>query len=321
MEIFLQVCILVIGIALLVSGASWLVSGASSVASHFKISKQLVGLTVITVGTGAPELAIAFSSIASGNTDMLVGNVIGSNIVNILLLVGIAAIIKPIPINKNTISKELPLLLLISTILAILFFTPGFSGNTGFSRNDAIVCVLLFAIFIYYLIRMARSNRERKIKSDKPKYKLKKSILLVIVGLAGTIIGSELVVNSASAVAAAIGISERIISLSIIAIGTSLPELVTTIIAARRGEHDLLVGNIIGSNIFNICIVLGLPVAIFGAIIPQDFEVLDMAILVGSTFVLWLVTLFDHKITRAEGSLMIAIFAIYYSYLIYGALT
>ncbi|MBQ3353196.1 calcium/sodium antiporter [Candidatus Saccharibacteria bacterium] len=322
MEIIFQILILILGFVFLIKGADWLVSGASSIASHFKVSKQLIGLTIVAIGTGAPELAVSISALATNNTDMLLGNVMGSNIINILLLIGIAAIIKPIRIKKSTVSKELPLLLLISTALVVLFLDINITGATSndFSRSDAIVCILFFAIFIYYIVQTTRKNRKVKKEVEKPKHKLSKSFLMILIGLVGVVAGSQLVVNSASFVASSIGISERIISLTIIALGTSLPELVTTITAARRGEHDLLVGNIVGSNIFNICIVLGLPVAIFGTITPENFEIIDIVMLIGSAIILWIVTTTSKKITRTEGALMLVIFTIYYSYLVYGVL-
>ena len=322
MELFAQILLLVTGFVLLIKGASWLVSGASSVACNFKVSKQLIGLTIVDFGTGAPELAVSISSLVSGNTDMLLGNVMGSNILNILLLIGVAAMISPIKINKNTISKELPLLLLISTALVVLFLDTSITGSAfnAITRSDGIICVLLFAIFLYYIINMTRKNRKEKKKVEKPQYKLGKSFFYVIIGLIGVVAGSQLVVNSASTIASTIGISDRIIALTVVAFGTSLPELVTTITAAKRGENELLVGNIIGSNIFNICIVLGIPVAIFGTITPESFEMLDIVMLLGSTVLLWLVARKGSPITRREGSLMLIVFALYYGYIIYGAL-
>jgi len=322
MENILQVLLLVVGFALLIKGANWLVSGASSAASNFKVSKQLIGLTIVAFGTGAPELAVSISSLVSGNTDMLLGNVMGSNILNILLLIGVAALISPIKINKNTISKELPLLLLISTALIFLFLDTGLTGATAneITRSDALICILFFAIFLYYIIAMTKKNRKEKKAVEKPQYKLGKSLLFVVLGLAGVIIGSQLVVNSASTLAEAIGISDRIIALTVVAFGTSLPELVTTITAARRKENELLVGNIIGSNIFNICIVLGVPTAIFGTITPESFEVLDVIMMIGSAALLWLVARKGSPISRREGAFMLIVFALYYSYIIYGAL-
>lgn len=323
MEIALQVLLLIVGFVILIKGADWLVDGASSVASNFKVSKQLIGLTIIAFGTGAPELAVSISSLINGNADMLLGNVMGSNIINILLLIGVAALINPIKINKNTISKELPLLLLTSLGLVFLFLDVPFSGASEnlITRSDGMICVLFFAIFLYYIIAMTRKNRKEKAKVEKPKFKLPMSFLLVVVGLVGVVGGSQLVVNSASTIAAAIGISDRIIALTVVAFGTSLPELVTTITAARRGENELLVGNIIGSNIFNICIVLGLPVVVFGGIKPASFEMLDVIMMVASAAILWLVARRGSPISKKEGAFMLLVFTVYYGYIIANTLT
>lgn len=324
MTIIFQCLILAFGFALLIKGADWLVDGASSVASNFKVSKLLIGLTIVAFGTGAPELAVSFSSLMSGTTDILIGNVIGSNIINVLLLIGIAAVICPIRVKKDTVSKELPLLLLISTALIVLLLDVNLSEaivNT-FSRADAIICLLFFGVFFYYLISMARKNRRGKSTKkevEEPKYKLGKSFLFVFLGLVGVVSGSQLVVNSASEIATAIGVSERIISLTVIAFGTSLPELVTTIAAARKGESDLLVGNIVGSNIFNICIVLALPVLFSGSITPDNFEVMDLVMLFFSSALLCFLARQGRKISRLDGVLMLSLFAIYFGYLAYGA--
>lgn len=320
MEIVLQIILLIIGFVILIKGADWLIDGASSTASHLKVSKLLIGLTIVAFGTGAPELAVSITSLLNGTTDMLLGNAIGSNIINILLLIGIAALIRPIKIKKETIGKGLPLLLFISTVLVILFLDTILANSSvnTISRADGIICLLCFTIFVAYLISMAHKNRKDKNVVEKPKFKLGRSLLLVLVGLVGVIGGAQLVVSSSSSIAHFIGISDRLISLTIIAIGTSLPELVTTIKAAKRGETELLIGNIIGSNIFNICIVLGLPVTLFGTISPESFEVIDLVMLVGSAAVLLLLSRTGHKITRFEGLAMLIMFLIYYSYLIYG---
>ena len=320
MEIFLQTLLLIAGFILLIKGADFLVDGSSSIASNFKVSKLLIGLTIVAFGTGAPELAVSFSSLINGSTDILVGNVLGSNIINVLLLIGIAAIIRPIKVKKDTVSKELPLLLLISTALIILLLDVNLSEaviNT-FSRADAIICLLFFCIFLYYLFSLARKNKSEAKKVDKPKYKLGKSFIITILGLVGVIGGSQLVVNSASTIATTVGISERIISLTIIALGTSLPELVTTVIAARKKESDLLVGNIVGSNIFNICVVLALPVAFAGGITPNNFEIIDLVMLIISSVLLCLFARRGHIITRIDGFLMLTIFLLYYGFIVYG---
>ena len=321
MELILQFILLAVGFVFLIKGADWLVEGASSVASNFKVSKLLIGLTIVAFGTGAPELAVSFSSLINGSTDILIGNVIGSNIINVLLLIGIAAVIHPIKVKKATVSKELPLLLLISTALIVLILDTNLAEamTNTFSRADAIICLLFFGIFLYYLITLARKNKKEAKKVEKPKFKLGKSFLFVILGLVGVVAGSQLVVNSASAIALAVGISERIISLTIVALGTSLPELVTTVNAARKGESDLLVGNIVGSNIFNICIVLALPVAIVGGITPNSFEVIDLFMFVFSSLLVCVLARRDHKITRRSGVMMLLTFLLYYGFIIYSA--
>lgn len=323
MDMVIQIILLIVGFILLIKGADWLIDGASSTASHFKVSKLLIGLTIVAFGTGAPELAVSVSSLLNGTTDMLLGNVIGSNILNILLLIGIAAVIRPIRIKKDTVAKELPLLLLISTVIIVLFLDTLLvsADQNTISRADGIICLLCFSVFIFYIISMARKNRAAKTEVEKPKFRLGISLLLILIGLAGVVGGSELVVSSASTIAASIGVSDRMIALTIVAFGTSLPELITTIKAAKRGENELLVGNIIGSNIFNICIVLGLPVALFGTITPSSFEVIDLIMLVGATVILLLVSRSDRKITRLEGILMLIIFTIYYGYIITSAIT
>ena len=323
MEMILPIILLVVGFVLLIKGADWLVDGASSIATHFKVSKTLIGLTIIAFGTSAPELAVSVSSLASGSTDMLLGNVIGSNVINVLLLIGVGALICPIKVNKDTIRKEIPILLLISTALVVLFLDMSLDGasNNTITRGDAIICLLFFAIFLYYLIAMAFRNREvSSKKKEKPKYKMGIACIMSIVGLAGLVGGSQLVVNNATEIAHALGVSDRIIALTIIALGTSLPELVTTIIAARKKETDLIVGNIIGSNIFNICIVMGLPVAIFGSITPSSFQMVDIVMLILSALLLFIMTRRDEKVSRREGAMMLLVFLIYYGYIVYEGL-
>ncbi len=323
MNIIFPILLLVVGFVLLIKGADWLVDGASSIATHFKISKTLIGLTIVAFGTSAPELAVSISSLMNGSTDMLLGNVIGSNIMNVLLLIGVGAMICPIKITRATTKKELPILLLISTALVVLLLDTSLNNapTNAITRSDAIVCLLFFAIFLYYLIAMARRNREAKAtKKEKPKYKFGLACILTLLGLAGLVGGSQLVVNSATEIAHAIGVSDRIIALTIIALGTSLPELVTTIIAARKKETDLVVGNIIGSNIFNICIVMGVPVAIFGTITPESFQIVDIVMLILSAVLLFLMARGDKKISRREGVLMLLVFLVYYGYIVYEGL-
>lgn len=309
----INILLLILGFMLLIKGADIFVDGASSTAQNFKVSKVLIGLTIVAFGTSAPEFAVSMNALANKSTDMVLGNVIGSNIMNILLIIGIAAIIHPISIKNNTVKKELPLTLLISTLLVVLFLDIRLGNNAvnEISRSDAFVILLFFSIFLYYLVTLAIDKKKQDTKEE-PKFKLSKSIIYVILGLAGIIIGSDLVVDSSAKIATIIGVSERIIALTIIAFGTSLPELVTTIISSRKGEQDLLIGNIIGSNIFNICIVLGIPVAIFGGITPGSFQLIDLIMLIVSALLLYLFSKSYKKITRIEGILMLTLFIGYY---------
>ncbi len=313
---FISIILLITGFVLLIKGADLFVDGASSTAQNFKVSKMLIGLTIVAFGTSAPEFAVSMSALASNSTDMVLGNVIGSNILNILLIIGIAAVIKPITIKDNTVKKELPLTLLISTLLVVLFLDIYLgNGNVNqITREDGIVILLFFSVFLYYLITIAKQKRQTS-EEEKPPMKLTTSLLFVLLGLAGIIIGSNLVVENASNIASALGISERVISLTVIAFGTSLPELVTTIVSSKKGEQDLLVGNIIGSNIFNICVVLGIPVAIYGTVTPTSFQSIDLIALIISSLLLFIFASSERKISKKEGIFMLAIFTAYYTFI------
>ncbi len=310
-----NILLLIVGFVLLIKGADIFVDGASSTARNFKVSKMLIGLTIVAFGTSAPEFAVSMSALANGSTDMVLGNVIGSCILNVLLILGIAAAIKPIKIHDNTVKKEVPLALLISTLLVVLMLDSKLGNGilNQITRSDAFVIILFFTVFVYYLISLARQKKEEKDDEDMKTMKLWKSLLFVAIGLAGIIVGSDFVVDNATNIAKTLGISERVISLTIIAFGTSLPELVTTIVSSRKGEQDLLLGNIIGSNIFNICVVLGIPVAIFGTITPSSFSYIDLVMLVSSTLLLYLFSRSNRTISRLEGILMLIIFATYYT--------
>lgn len=319
MEILISIALLVLGFVLLIKGADIFVDGASNTAENFKVSKMLIGLTIVAFGTSAPEFAVSIQALASGNSDMVLGNVIGSCILNILLILGVAAVIRPLKLKDETVKKELPLCLLISSLLAALFLDVLLAGGTvnQITRADGIVTLLFFAVFLYYLVTLAKQKKDTPADHEKPKYGLGKSLIFVALGLAGIIIGSNFVVDSASNIAATFGLSERMISLTVIAFGTSLPELVTTIVASKKGEQDLVVGNIIGSNIFNICIVLGLPVVIFGTLTPVGFQFLDIVMLIVSAVMLWVFAVTKHKITRTQGVIMLLTFVVYYSFVIF----
>ena len=311
----LNILLLILGFIFLIKGADIFVDGASSTALNFKVPKMLIGLTIVAFGTSAPEFAVSMSALASGNSDMVLGNVIGSNITNILLILGIAAIINNIKIKDTTVKKELPMALLISVLFVVLFIDTSLKNGTinQITRQDAIVIILFFTVFVHYLISLALLKKDKQNDNEKPKFNLITSLILIILGIASIIIGSNLVVNNASIIAKILGLSDRVISLTIIAFGTSLPELVTTIVSSRKGELDLLLGNIIGSNIFNICVVLGVPVAIYGTLTPASFQWLDLVMLILSSLILYIFAKTKREITKSEGIIMTLLFIIYYT--------
>ena len=293
------------------------VDGSSSVASHLKLSKMLIGLTIVAFGTSAPEFAVSVKSLISGNGDIVLGNVIGSNILNILLILGISALIHTLNVKNATVKKELPITMLISILFAVLLsdklFDKGISNT--FTRSDGIILLLFFLVFVYYLISMVRNKT--KDDTEEIKLPLVKSIIFTILGIIGIIIGSSLVVDSASALATIMGVSERMISLTIVAFGTSLPELVTSVIATKKGEYDIAIGNVVGSNIFNIGMVIGLPIAMFGGINKISFSYIDLIVMIVSAILLFIFSFNDKKISKKEGIIFLIIFAIYYSYVIF----
>lgn len=309
--------ILIVGFIILIYGADIFVDGASSLARNFKLSPMLIGLTIVAFGTSAPEFAVSIQSLISNNGDMILGNVIGSNILNTFLILGACALIHSLTVKNNTVKKELPIALLLTSLFIVLMTDSMFSlGENSFTRQDGIVLLLFFLVFIYYLISMMRNKVDAD--QDTPiKYNKFKSSLLTVLGIVGIIMGSRFVVDGASTIAEILGVSQRMISLTIVALGTSLPELATSIAATRKGEYDIAIGNVIGSNIFNIGIVVGLPVAILGGINNIAFNYVDLGVLFVASLVLFIFSFNDRKITKAEGIMMLMLFLTYYSYVIF----
>jgi cation:H+ antiporter len=313
-QFILYILLTTIGFAMLVKCANFLVDGSAALARNLKVSALLIGLTVVAFGTSAPELAISFNSHLSGNTDILFGNVIGSNIVNILVILGLAVLIVPFKVKTAVIRKEIPILLLVTAGFSVLFLDSLFlsSPYNGISRADGIILILFFSIFVYYLKTIARLKDKKTLaEQTPPKYTISMSALLILVGLVGIVFGSYLVVDNLSALAEAVGISQRLIAVTIIAIGTSLPELVTTIVAAKKHENDIAIGNIVGANIFNIAIVLGLPVALLGGTTTTAFGIVDIAFLLLAVILLWIFTSSERRLKRHEGAIFIAIYLVY----------
>lgn len=315
----LNIFLLVLGFIILIKGADLFVDGASGLAANFKVPKIVIGLTIVAFGTSAPELAVGIKSIISGNGDIVLGNVIGSNILNILLIVGLSAVFHTLTVKNNTVRKELPITMLITTLFAVLMSDHVFDKTikNTFTRSDGIILLLFFSVFIYYLVSISRKKVEVE-KNDKEKIlPIPKSIIFTLIGLAGIIFGSNFVVDSASFIAKTLGVTERLISLTIIALGTSLPELVTSITATRKGEYDIAIGNVVGSNIFNIGMVIGIPTSIVGGIGVINFSYIDISVMIIASILLFMFSFNDYKISRREGILLLIVFITYYSYVIF----
>ena len=314
----LNIILLIVGFVILIKGADIFVEGASGIAGNFKVPKMLIGLTIVSFGTSAPEFAVSVKSLLAGSGDIVLGNVIGSNILNILLIVGLSAFFHPLNVKNNTVRKELPITLMITSAFAVLLSDNIFAKNipNSFPRGDGLVLVLFFGVFLYYLISMSRNTIEPE--SDEAYPSMKKSILFTIIGLVGIVMGSNFVVDGASELAKLIGISERMISLTIVALGTSLPELVTSVTATRKGEYDIAIGNVVGSNIFNIGMVVGIPVALIGGITNINFSYVDIIVMLLAASLLFLFSLNDNKISKEDGFVLLSVFVIYYSYVIFG---
>lgn len=321
MGLLINLALLLIGFVFLIKGADIFVDGASDTARKFRVPKMLIGLTIVSFGTSAPELAVSIQSILSGKGDILLGNVVGSNVLNILLILGVASLVGTLRVNTATVKKEIPVLVLITLAFAALLSDKIFGlAENIFTRQDGVVLLLFFCIFIYYLIGMARKKdtNEEENKDEKP-VKLVKALLMIVIGLFGIVLGSDFVVKGASEIAATFGVSQRIISLTIVALGTSLPELVTSVIATKKGEYDIAIGNIVGSNIFNIGIVAGLPVAIFGGVGGGAFSYIDIIALIISAVVLFFFARHGGRIGYKKGIIFLLMFAAYYGYVMMGS--
>ncbi len=316
----INVIILVIGFIVLVKGADWFVDSASSLALNFHLSKMLIALTIVAFGTSAPELAVSIKSFIVNSGDIVLGNVIGSNILNIFLILGICSCIHTLTVKNATVKKELPITILITTLIVVLMSDKLLSNTiyNSLTRSDGIIILLFFLVFIYYLFSSMRNKISDDDEKEIPKYGILKSIIFTIIGIVCLVLGSSAVVDSASSIAKILGISEKMISLTIIALGTSLPELVTSSIATKKGEYDIAIGNVVGSNIFNMGIVLGLPLMLFGNISNFTINNIDLITLFIAPILLYIFSFRDYKLSKKEGITFLIIFLIYYSYVIIG---
>ena len=315
----LDTLFLVGGLALILLGANGLTDGAAAVAKRFHISDLVIGLTIVAFGTSAPELVISCMAALGGSADMAIGNVVGSNVFNVLAIIGVTAMVMPIKVGEGTLSKEIPLVVLASMMLAFCandVLLDGGSANV-ISRIDGLVLLGFFMIFLRYTFAIARNGSEEAEGEKIKEMPIWKSVLFILGGLVGLIYGGQLFVDGASGIASSLGVSESIIGLTIVAGGTSLPELATSVTAALKKNPGIAVGNVIGSNLFNIFFVLGCSSTI-APLSMGGINNVDMLVLVGSAVLFWIVGWFFKKrtITRVEGGLLVACYVAYTAYLI-----
>lgn len=308
-SIILQVVLLIVGFVFLIKGSDFFVDGASSIAALLKIPTIIVGLTIVAFGTSAPEAAVSITSSLAGSNAMAVSNVIGSNLFNMLMVIGVAALLGDLLMEKSVLNKDLPFLVAITLLLAA-FIVMGWN----ISSIEGIILLIILVVYIFYLIRSAGNSGSANYV-EKPKLTLPKSILFIIVGLAGIVLGGDLVVNSASDIAIALGMSETLVGLTIVAIGTSLPELVTSITALRKGENQLVIGNVIGSNIFNILFVLGASSAI-SSITLNSSMLIDIILMIAVTILCFIFGKTQEKYDKKEGIILVLIFIAYMAFAI-----
>ena len=315
----LDILFLVGGLALILLGANGLTDGAAAVAKRFNISDLVIGLTIVAFGTSAPELVISAMAAMGGSAEMAIGNVVGSNIFNVLMIIGVTALVMPIQVGQGTLSKEIPLVVLASFALAFMANDVWLDGGNAniISRIDGLVLLAFFLIFLRYTFAIAHNGGDEEEGEKIKEMPIWKSVLFILGGLAGLIYGGQLFVDGASGIASSLGVSESIIGLTIVALGTSLPELATSVTAALKKNSGIAIGNVIGSNLFNVFFVLGCSATI--SPLPMGgINNVDMAVLIGSAILFWLVGWFFKKrtITRVEGALMVICYVAYTAYLI-----
>ncbi|PIC99579.1 MULTISPECIES: calcium/sodium antiporter [unclassified Sporosarcina] len=310
--------LLIIGFVLLIKGADYFVDGSSNIARLLQIPPILIGLTIVALGTSSPEATVSIIAAMGGNADVAVGNVVGSNIFNITIVVGMAAFLFPLKVQSETIRKEIPFTLLAGIVMLVLMSDmalQGFSSNM-ITRGDGIIFLLFLSIFMYYVIELGlRSRQNSTLTQATENVKWGKNILITLVGLAAIIFGGDLVVSNATKIAYSLGMSETLVGLTIIAIGTSLPELVTSISAALKKESEIALGNIVGSNIFNILFVLGAS-SVITPIAVNDKVFIDVIIMLVLTLVLLLFARTGFKIGKREGLMLAVAYVVYLVYVI-----
>ena len=317
---FLTVLMLVLGLCLILAGANFMTDGSVAIAKRFGMSDFLIGLTVVAMMTSAPELVVSITGAVNASPEMAIGNIVGSNIFNILVIIGLTAIISPITVTRGVLVNEIPLVILSSVVLLIMGCAPWLDGGPmTVTRVDGLLLLVFFAIFMRYTIASAKRTPETNTDTNtdtKKSMPLWRALLITIGGLACLILGGQWFVDSASAIARSLGWSEGLIGLTILAAGTSLPELATSLVAAAKGHSDLCVGNVIGSNIFNIFLVLGCT----ATVLPLSFGsigLFDLTVLTAASLLFWIFGRYyrNRTITRPEGALLLLCYVAYITYL------
>lgn len=303
----LQIFLLVVGFGMLVKGADWFVDGSSGIARRLGIPQLVVGLTIVAMGTSAPEAAVSITAALKGNAGIAVGNVVGSNILNILIILGITSVIIPIAIKESTLTVEIPFMIFIT----IIFVFMG-GSNEEISRLEGIGLWMLFITYLIYLLNLAKKGKVESEPVRKPMWRL---IVATFTGCAVIVAGSNITVDAATEIAKMFGISDRFIGLTIVALGTSLPELVTSVTAARKGNADIAIGNIVGSNIFNILFVVGTSALIIPVIYESEF-LIDGIIAAASGILLWTAVVRKRELRRIWGIIMLICYVFYFLYLL-----
>ena len=303
----MEYILLIIGFVLLIKGADFFVDGASSIAAKLRVPSLIIGLTVVSMGTSMPEAAVSVSASLSGNNGISLGNVVGSNLFNLLVVVGVSSVILPIATDADVVKRDMPISILITAILCAMLM----DGNL--SRLDAVILLALLAAYMYLLLRSALKNRTEE--SDQKVMTWTKSILVSVVGAGAIIAGGQIVVENAKIIAASLGMSETLIGLTVVAFGTSLPELVTSVVAAKKGDSGIAMGNVVGSNIFNVLFILGLA----GVISPMAADAvffIDTGILIAVSVMMLIFAWTDRKISRVEGAVSTMVYLAYTAYII-----
>lgn len=320
MEVFIQLVLLALGFVMLVKGADWFVDGAGDLAERFGISQLVIGLTIVAMGTSLPEAAVSVSAALKGSADITIGNVVGSNIMNILLILGITSVIAPIAVQRSTVRYEIPFVVLISALLMGIGFTDGTVGHI-----DGLLLLVFMCAYMAYLWIMAKKKETSAAEAGEQQtggedaggkpMPVWKMLLLIVVGGGLIVLGSQLAVDAAKQLAHIFGMSERLIGLTIVAFGTSLPELVTSATAAIKGKADIAVGNIVGSNIFNILFVVGISALITPVRYAENF-LIDSIVCIAAAVLLWLCVARNKRLGRLGGVCMLAGYAAYFVYLL-----